>query len=61
MLLRIVCVLLLLLSASGCATSGLNNVCTDFGPIWLQDADVLSTETEMEIIIHNERWEAVCE
>lgn len=52
--------LLALMSASGCATSGQGNFCDNAKPIYFDTADRMSERTERAIITHNEKGAALC-
>ncbi len=52
--------LLVLLSASACATSGPSNPDCNMKPVYLDPADILSEQTERTIIGNNEIGEKNC-
>jgi hypothetical protein len=51
------------MSAAACAKNGhvKNDYCFIARPIYLSNDDVLTHETEIEILQHNEVWQHVCE
>jgi hypothetical protein len=55
-----VSMLLVLLSVSACATSGQGSYCDNASPIYLSRADVLTDQTELAVIKHNEKGVALC-
>jgi hypothetical protein len=50
-------------SVSACAKNGhvKNDYCFIARPIYLSDDDLVTKQTEIEILQHNEVWEHVCE
>lgn len=60
MLKMILIVLAAGLLSSGCATTGQNNDCLLFEPVYLSDTDFLTDETARQILKNNETGREVC-
>jgi hypothetical protein len=52
--------MLLVMSLSGCARSGLGKGCEWVEPIYFAPEDILTRQTEDAIIEHNEAYERIC-
>lgn len=46
--------------ASACASGPADSYCAVAVPIFVDAADVLTTETVRQIVAHNETWERLC-
>lgn len=52
--------LLILLSVSACGASGQGSYCDNAFPIPLNRDDILTEQTELALLKHNEKGEALC-